>query len=213
MVLLSVQRRRCVASLVSSGAIENVFARTPCAGRPLRLTRVVRQGGSARHLCRSPSPCGLRDEGRGSAGGGFIPPGGPGARLGAAIDSAPAGVVFFFPLYAFDQRRSHVASRGLSDCAASACRPSVSIANPPSRFPPVANAECGACDGRRAMRVVLATSAVCDMRPIRAFFLAHLHCPIRSTGPHPAPAAGGRAWVSCGARTTARARPSARARG
>ena len=32
-----------------------------------------------------------------------------------------------------DQRRSHVVSRGLPDCTAPACRPSVSFANPPSR--------------------------------------------------------------------------------
>ena len=46
MVLLSVQRRRCVASLISSGSFANVPARTPRAGRPLRLTRVVWQGGA-----------------------------------------------------------------------------------------------------------------------------------------------------------------------
>ena len=39
----------------------------------------------------------------------------------------------FFPSRAFDQRRSHVFSRGLPDCAAPACRHSVSFANPSSR--------------------------------------------------------------------------------
>ena len=62
MVLLSAQRRRCVASFVSSGAIVNVPARTLRAGRPLRITQVVLSAGSARHLCRSPSPCGLHGE-------------------------------------------------------------------------------------------------------------------------------------------------------
>jgi hypothetical protein len=62
---------------------------------------------SARHLCRSQSPCGLRNEPR--PGGGFISPGRPSARLSAAKGSAPAGVVFLFP----PQRRHHANSRVL----------------------------------------------------------------------------------------------------
>ena len=94
----------------SSGAIANVPARTPRAsGWPLRLTRVVWQGGSVRHLYprrtwRAPRRCE-----RQRPGGGYF-----------CLRVRPQG--------------SYVVSRGLLDCAAPACHPSLSIANPPSRW-------------------------------------------------------------------------------
>ena len=65
----------------SSGAIGNVPARTPrAAGRPLRLTRVVWQGGSVRHLYSPADP----------------------ARASALRKATPRG--FFFFVCAFDQK-------------------------------------------------------------------------------------------------------------
>ena len=106
---------------------------------PLRLfplhwrVRCARPGSSlAAFLCG-------RRRGTAPAGGGSQFPSGPGAlRLAFRLVWRPGGGGFpFFPSCAFDQRRSHcaqhVASRGLPDCAAPACKPSVSFANPSSR--------------------------------------------------------------------------------
>ena len=89
--LYSAEPLRSVAR-ASSGtiamAIANVPARTPRAGRPLRLTRVVWQGGSARNLFHSPLPCGLRDEGEPWSGRASYPSAGP-ARASALRKAAP----------------------------------------------------------------------------------------------------------------------------
>ena len=80
--------------------------------------------------------CGQR-RGTAPAGGGSQFPSGPGAlRLAFRLVWRPGGGGFPFSPPARStkgQRRSHAVSRGLPDCAAPACQPSVSFANPSSR--------------------------------------------------------------------------------